>query len=469
VVYPESVDYIPIEGFEGTDTFTYKACDDSACDEAIVTVTVGPPNTGDEGAVTFNGGNVKQGDKPGHYTGTDNCMQDNFQNPELGNQKADLVCAAKEVTLQSATATIDGTCVAGEYVKVTINAEVHFNAARYDVAWSVPLDGGTGLTGDCAVTTLAQGEDYGATDGQVVFKDAKPKNLPADACGDIDGRTTLSIEGFMHETEILCQDSNGDGYLDVPVCFSWKTQGNDSVCHPGHNYPGTPSKCDCMTAQIPNFTVTNTAPSESPSAAPSPGLHIDTVVAEEPVPTEPVPTDSCMQDKSPLDLVCVSEDITIESVTAVAPASCIPGQTMMVSLEGSVTLKSGVTDPYWYVATDGGDALNGKCSQDYLKEGGNYPMTNDGIINYDDNSCGDVVVLNGGSTTLTDVPLLVNKEIPCVDENGDGMVDVSICFSWNDGQVQECGLPGSESACGCATYDVPNLTVTTPDIVKACT
>ena len=268
--------------------------------------------------------------------------------------------------------------------------------------------------------------------------------------------------------------------LDIPVCFSWRTAGNDEFCEPKALYPGTPSKCDCMNAKIPNIKVAALHPSAAPSSAPvaaptdSPSsmpIEIEAEIVTDPFnPGEPRIGDKCLQDNAPeLDLVCASEDVTIDTVTASAEAQCIAGQTIIVTLEGSITLANGVTDPFWYVASDGGDALGGSCVPGYLQDGTTYSFTNDASISYSGNSCGDVVVADGGSTTLTNVPLMVAKAIPCVDENADGKLDVSICMSWNDVSQVDCGVPGDATSCACATYDIPNISVTTSETIKACT
>jgi len=179
-------------------------------------------------------------------------------------------------------------------------------------------------------------------------------------------------------------------------------------------------------------------------------------------------TDGCLQDKAPdLDLVCTSDDVTLNSISASEAATCIAGQTVIVTLEGSITFANSVKDTFWYVATDAGDALEGICTTSYLTDGSAYDFTNDATVLFDDNVCGDVVVTDGGSTTLDSVQLVVDQAIQCVDDNGDGLVEVSVCFSWNDGSPGACGVPGSDTACACSTLQIPNLTVGQPPI-KSC-
>ena len=180
-------------------------------------------------------------------------------------------------------------------------------------------------------------------------------------------------------------------------------------------------------------------------------------------------SDGCVQDNAPdLNLVCASDDVSLNSISAAEAATCIAGQTVIVTLEGSITFANSVKDTFWYVATDAGDALEGNCATSYLTDGSAYDFSNGATVLFDGNVCGDVVVTDGGSTTLDSVQLVVDQAIQCVDDSGDGSVEVSVCFSWNDGSPGACGVPGSDTACACATLEIPNLTVEQPPIT-ACT
>ena len=372
----------------------------------------------------------QSGENAGFFVGTNNCMNDNWHN--VANKNSNLQCTANDVVLQSVTASIDGSCVPGETVKLTLNAEVYFRTARNDVGWYIPLDGGNGLTGDCAVSTLDQARaDAGlfSTTGDATL------TWTDNVCGDVGpGATTLTVNNFLYETDILCQDTNSDGTLDLDVCFSWKSSGTSSdTCDPHGITPGSPAKCDCIKTEVPNIQTGD-------------------------------PPDGCVQDNAPnLDLVCTSDDVSLNSISAAEDATCIAGQTTVVTLQGSITFANSVTDPFWYIATDAGDALVGSCTTSYLADGLTYDFTNDATVSFDDNVCGDVVVTDEGSTTLESVQLVKDQAIQCVD-SGDGKVEVSVCFSWNDGSPAACGVPGSNTACACATYEIPNLTVGQPPI-----
>jgi len=196
------------------------------------------------------------------------CMQDNFQ--LVGGSTSDLTCSAKEVELQSLTATIDGACIKGEYTTLTLQAVVQLNAARYDMGWYIALDGGNGLTGTCAISPLLKEsqESYSLSGGaQIVWNaDVKGGN---DVCGDIMDATTMTVSNFLYATEILCEDSDNDGLLDTVVCFSWRVPGSDSACDPSALYPGTPSKCACVDPAIVSNVVVVEEPSSRPTTAPT--------------------------------------------------------------------------------------------------------------------------------------------------------------------------------------------------------
>jgi hypothetical protein len=125
----------------------------------------------------------------------------------------------------------------------------------------------------------------------------------------------------------------------------------------------------------------------------------------------------------------------------------------------------------WWVATDGGDALTGTCLVDTLAEdGGNYVFTNNARASYDLDTCGDVVVAaSRGGTTLTMSEIMAPRAIPCTDDDGDGYLDVAICFSWNqysdgrcDGTAPMVGDANAKSSCNCQNYNFPEIMVEEP-------
>jgi hypothetical protein len=181
---------------------------------------------------------------------TDSCMEDNWK--QLGQNDSNLICRAKEVTLSNVAAEVKGSCVVGEKIMVDLSASMHMSSGRRDFGWYIATDGGDALTGKCDVKHLEKGSsDYTITDGIVTWSDG-------DDCGDIDdvdddgADMTLSLGKMV---ELTCTDVNKDGFLDFSICFSWRTADMDDVCDPAALYPGDVTKCDCMTYDIPQITV----------------------------------------------------------------------------------------------------------------------------------------------------------------------------------------------------------------------
>ena len=79
-----------------------------------------------------------------------------------------------------------------------------------------------------------------------------------DTCGDISDQVddpTNPIFDTISNITLACDDSDGDGFLDVAVCTSWRQPGANELCtSPLDAFPGAPSKCKCEPAfQIPVF------------------------------------------------------------------------------------------------------------------------------------------------------------------------------------------------------------------------
>lgn len=200
--------------------------------------------------------------------------------------------------------------------------------------------------------------------------------------------------------------------------------------------------------------------------------------------------ESCMQTNwedagNTQNLVCRAKEVFLNDV--VSPRlTCQEGAMIALNLTASIHFNSGRYDPGWYVATDGGDALVGTCAINGLVQGNDYKVTDGkgGAVvgkvawNSDfkggNDKCGDVLMDGGGGADIA-VPFLTNVELKCVDDNNDGNMDISVCFSWRvAGQDDFCTLarddintkgkqadlyPGTPSKCFCARYDVPTITV----------
>ena len=85
--------------------------------------------------------------------------------------------------------------------------------ARYDAGFFFRIDGGTNARGDGSNAT-----------GQCSLSALTPSVSPAldpgdgDTCGDLNAGT---YELTFTIPQVLCQDSDGDGFLNLPNCTSW--------------------------------------------------------------------------------------------------------------------------------------------------------------------------------------------------------------------------------------------------------
>lgn len=131
---------------------------------------------------------------------------------------------------------------------------------------------------------------------------------------------------------------------------------------------------------------------------------------------------------------------------------------------------------------DGGDAKTGLCAVKVLGKDLNYEMTNDASVQFDNRAskgnnaggdqCGDIKTKGGGGTNVTVYDILVDTDIPCNDQNNDGVHDgvlkVSLCNSWKiNGKDGKCNpkiiWPSTSSKCHCGQYNVTNIKVNHPN------
>jgi hypothetical protein len=209
-----------------------------------------------------NDGTERMGERspnPGLYYDTP-CMEDNWKN--VGGNIENLTCASRDVYLDSVENLEQITCKRGEKVKVTLLSSVHFTSGQFDAGWYIAQDSGDALTGTCAQKSLSMEEEKFEITGGSIFWNDTVKDLEGrnDMCGEVavdDGGANLSIN-FVEDVEITCIDRNGDGFLDISICFSWRTAESDDTCDPMALYPGSASKCFCTTYDVENVTVEKT-------------------------------------------------------------------------------------------------------------------------------------------------------------------------------------------------------------------
>lgn len=196
-------------------------------------------------------------------------------------------------------------------------------------------------------------------------------------------------------------------------------------------------------------------------------------------------TQVCLQDKWTSSgkngtLVCSTKQVFVETVKSTKPLKCKPGEKVNVTVDATMRIDGPRNDLGWYVAADGGDALTGTCIVNGLQSRFGYNLTDTvttapaGKIVWlkpdggDDDKCGDVKT--DVDKTQIRTPLLVNAELPCIDDNDDGVLDVAVCFTWkNDINNQgTCNIadniPGSDCSCYCTRYDIKNVEVEDPPV-----
>ncbi|ANQ19360.1 hypothetical protein BA891_19500 [Vibrio natriegens] len=197
----------------------------------------------------------------------DSCMEDLYGKS--------LNCTANDINIAEATnivvTEIDGqpvdpdttVCVAGKDVTFEADFNVVSTASdRYDIGLYFQRDGAPdALNGSCNIYTLSGEYSTNAN------------NTDGDSCWDVE-----QAQVVVHSTTIttLCQDTDGDGQLNLPNCVSWRQPGKNEVCNdPTDAFPGAPSKCNCDDDyNIPIFIQPDpptTEKSVSPSTGTEPG------------------------------------------------------------------------------------------------------------------------------------------------------------------------------------------------------
>lgn len=210
---------------------------------------------------------------------------------------------------------------------------------------------------------------------------------------------------------------------------------------------------------------------------------------------QPAYTDADEEDT----LICGKMDVYFipTSVVPATPTTCEDGSDVVLSLKATLHAIASRYDVGWYVALDGGDALTGTCDLSVLKNGNNYAVTADGssrsvgAVSWTNDKfggndeCGDILLnptAAAGGNILVNVA--VDKTFKCVDTNGDGNLDFSVCFSWREDVTDElCTFriddpnrrgslpdvyPAVKMACFCTTYEVPGVKVVTLDPEEPC-
>lgn len=141
----------------------------------------------------------------------------------------------------------DGCAYPGDTVDFTATFEIITTAtSRYDIGVYFSTDEDMAqdgaLTGSCAISAL----DASLVPDATVTPPVKPApDLDGDYCGDsTKAGSPLYTTVTLHD--VVCRDSDDNGFLDLPNCVSWRQTGANEYCDAVTDlYPGAPSKCNC--------------------------------------------------------------------------------------------------------------------------------------------------------------------------------------------------------------------------------
>lgn len=169
---------------------------------------------------------------------------------------------------------------------------------------------------------------------------------------------------------------------------------------------------------------------------------------------------ACIQEAAGKHLTCTANDVRVSRAVEIHAVgggpldSCVAGS--LISFVGVFEIQLNTTarlDPRFFFGTDGdpnGDgALSGSCASNVITTSNTTSFTD-----LDGDACGDI-----NTNELVEIEI---DNVPCVDNDGDGHLDLPTCTSWKQpGSDTVCNTaedtaPGSPSKCSCdAGFDVP--------------
>jgi hypothetical protein len=180
------------------------------------------------------------------------------------------------------------------------------------------------------------------------------------------------------------------------------------------------------------------------------------------------------------NLVCATKNVVLENITALNPGKCQIDEIITLTIKANIAMLQGSKqDLGWYVASDGGDALDGFCAVESVIPNTYYAVVQGTTLsNIDKDDCGDVT-LTVDDGQLQNVAIVTELALPCKDENEDGTLDFAICFTWRHGDnndnscIYNDNIPGElTGGCYCTRYDVPNVDAELPpppdDVLEPC-
>ena len=183
---------------------------------------------------------------------------------------------------------------------------------------------------------------------------------------------------------------------------------------------------------------------------------------------------TCVDDLTGTSNNCTANDVSFTAIE-ILPGGLIDGCDFVgdtATLKLRARMIAGASERYdigLFFARDGGDAFTGDCQHDYLPPplapaasynptSGNGPYLD---AEGSGDTCGDI---EQGVETFRDLDVIV---LECVDRNGDGILDVATCVSWDNNKNGLCtsaaqAIPGTGSKCRCEPLNVPGVVIPTP-------
>ena len=207
--------------------------------------------------------------------------------------------------------------------ELVVTAKERHDVGIYFVRDGDPNDDGA-VSGQCSIVTLPYQPDPPWLDLDETNDPVPGTNTASgiqDACGDID-KPAHSPMYFTVTLSAACVDDDGDGYLNLPNCTSWRQSGANELClSPVDAFPGAPSKCRCdMGFNVPIdvppavLAVTKTA---NPVAMNEPGGNVTFTVSVTNLgidPANPVTLSSLQDD--------IYGDITVSGQAGIVSTTC---------------------------------------------------------------------------------------------------------------------------------------------------
>jgi hypothetical protein len=145
-------------------------------------------------------------------------------------------------------------CRSGKTFSFIADFYVHTTAkARYDVGLYFAIDGdpnSDGATsGTCNASIIKERHMDPAFPNAVMLGAPVVANLDDDACGDLSSANGWrQIGGKVVTVRVdntLCQDSDGDGNLNLPYCASWSPNPGGVCNSPENAAPTSDANCNC--------------------------------------------------------------------------------------------------------------------------------------------------------------------------------------------------------------------------------